>query len=403
MKRITFVTLVCISLGTGHTRRVIAQTEIGDAAERASCHHEDNWVDVQTLDADEPSARQALAIHGDTLVTGGAGHVRVYQRSHEHSWTLIQTLAPEAGVPVAAFGRGLALDAHTLIIGAGLEQPPSATVFPFGYSDVYRRHGQQWTFEARLQPDITPLNCGSAPYSSSFGENIALDGNLAVVTANRMSLTPGGCGQGAAFVFQRFGTSWLQVQVLSPPQVPISNPPSGYPNFDTNFGDSMSLSGDTLVIGQPGRGLTPPLQGAIHVFVRAGSSFSLQQAFVAPGVAYNTADGLGTEVAVHGRTLVAVENGNLRTFVRHGATWSARSEVPATTPSVGSHALARSADDLFVSGSGAIQVFEVQSDGELALPTSLTVDGAQSSSALAADHGTLAVAGDHGVHVLERH
>jgi hypothetical protein len=276
MKRTIFVTLVCTFLGAGAIR-----------AESALCNHEGSWVDVQTLDADEPDAKRALAIHGDTLVTGGNGHVRVYQRSNGHSWTLVQTLAPESGVSAASFGEGLALDAHTLIIGAGLAEAPASPALPFGYADVYRRHGEMWAFEARLQPDITPLNCLSFPYSSSFGKNVALDGDLAVLTANRMSLTSGGCGQGAAFVFRRAGASWLQVQVLSPPQNPISNPPSGYPNFDTNFGDSMSLSGSTLVIGQPGRGGTP-LQGAIHVFVRTGSSLSLQEAFVAPGVAYNT-------------------------------------------------------------------------------------------------------------------
>ena len=155
------------------------------------------------------------------------------------------------------------------------------------------------------------------------------------------------------------------------------------------------------MIGQPGRGGTP-LQGAIHVFVHTGASFSLQEAFVAPGVAYNTADGLGTEVVVHGRTLAAVENGNLRTFVRHGATWSAGSEVPAVTPSFGSHSLVRSEDDLLLSGPGEVQMFEVQSDGQLAPLTALAVDGAKAGSALAVDRGTLAVAGDHGVHVFER-
>jgi hypothetical protein len=285
-----------------------------------------------------------------------------------------------------------------LIIGAGLENA-SGTSFPFGYADVYRRHGGQWTFEAKLQPNPgMPLGC----QESSFGKNVALDGDLAVVSANRMSLGPGGCGQGAVFVFRRSGATWTQAQVLPAPQVPISNPPPGYPNFDTNFGDSMSLSGEELAIAQPGRGTNPPLQGALHVFVRTGSTFSLQEAFVAPGVAYNTADGLGVEVAIHERTLAAAKNGGLQTFVRHGSTWSATSEVAATTPSVGSHALARSADDLLLSATGSVQVFEVDHDGHLAPSAPLTVADAQSSSALAADGDALAVAGTLGVHVFQR-
>jgi hypothetical protein len=394
MRRLVITAMACAFLGTASIRGASAN---GNGGEEASCRHE-RWQDVQTLDADEPFARQALAIHGDTLATGGGGHVRVYRRSGGNTWTLAQTLAPEPGVPASAFGRGLALDEHTLIVGAGLENA-SATSLPFGYADVYRRHGGQWIFEARLQPNPgVPLSC----QESAFGKNIALDGDLAVITAHRMSLGPGGCGQGAAFVFQRSGATWTQVQVLPAPQIPVSNPPAGYPNFDTNFGDSMSFSGEELVIGQPGRGTNPPLQGALHVFVRTGAAFSLEEAFVAPGVPYNTADDLGVEVAIHGRTLAAARNGSLQTFVRHGATWSAASQVAAITPSVGSHALARSTDDLLLSAPGSVQVFELQHDGQIAAASPLTVADAQSNSALAADRDTLAIAGTLGVHVFRR-
>jgi FG-GAP repeat len=397
MRRLVITALACSVLGSGQVRRASAQAE-GEEADRATpCHHE-SWVEAQTLDTDEPTARQALAVHGDTLVTGGDGVVRVYHRSGGTSWTLTQTLTPAPGAPSSAFGRGLALDGHTLIIGAGLENA-SATAFPFGYSDVYRRQGGQWTFEARLQP-----NPGTSPacQESSFGKNIAVDGDLAVITAHRMGLGPGGCGQGAAFVFQRASNSWSQVQILPAPQIPISNPPTGYPNFDTNFGDSMSSFGDELVIGQPGRGQTPRLQGALHVFVRTGSSYALQQAFVAPGTAYNAGDGLGVEVAIRGRTLTAAKNGSLQSFLRHGGNWTAASEIAATTPPFGAHALARSDDDLLLSATGSVQVFNVHHDGQLAADAALTVADVQNNSATAADRDTFAVAGSLGVHVFQR-
>jgi hypothetical protein len=379
----------------GAAARVASGSPLDDDS---SCPHEHDWVEVQTLDADEPIARQALAIQGDTLVTGGNGQVRVYERSHGGLWTLVQTLAPAAGVPAGAFGEGLALDGRTLVIGAGRGNA-SGTAFPFGYADVYRRDRGQWIFEARLQPNPgAPLAC----QESAFGNNVGLDGDLAVVSAERMSLFAGGCGQGATFVFQRSGGAWAQVQVLSGPQVPISNPPAGYPNFDTNFGDSMSLSGGTLVIGQPGRASVPRLQGALFVFVRAGSSFALQQAFVAPGESFDTGDGLGIEVAVHGHTLAVVENGNLRTFVRHHDNWSPGTQISASTPPFGSHSLARSDRTLFLSETGALQVFDVDGHGDLAVLPPLTVDGVQTGSAIAADHDTMAVSGNNGVHVFRR-
>lgn len=401
MRRLVMVVLAFAFSGAGHVGKATAEAANEDTVrpEEASCHREGTWVEVQTLDADEPFARRALALNRDMLVTGGGGHVRVYRRSGANTWALAQTLTPEPGVPASAFGRGLALDEHRLLIGAGAENA-SGTSFPFGYADVYRRHSGLLTFEARLQPDPgAPPTC----QESSFGKNVALDGDLAAVSAHRMGLGPGGCGQGAVFVFRRTGTNWAQVQALPAPQIPISNPPPGYPNFDTNFGDSMSLSGNELVVGQPGRHLNPQLQGALHVFVRTGSAFSLQQAFVAPGVAYNTADGLGVEVAIRGRTLAVEEDGKLRTFVRHAGTWTARSEAAAITPAIASHALARSADELLLSAPGAVQVFELESDGDLVPQPALPVAGAQASSPLAADRDTLAVASDLGVRVFQRH
>jgi len=363
------------------------------------CQAEPSFVDVQTLDEGEPFAMAAVALDRDTLVTGGNHHVHVYRRRHAQPWTLEQTLVPEPDVPSSPFGRGLALKGDTLVVGAGAEQgsPPD---YPWGYADVYRRRAGQWKLEARLQPDLgMPLTCSE----SAFGRNIALGDDVVVLSANRMGLGPGGCGQGAVFVFQRCADSWTQLQVIAAPPVPISNPPLGYPNYDTNFGASLSMSGDTLVIGQPGRGLTPPLQGAIHVFAWGGTSFALQQAFVAPGVAYDTADKLGLEAVVNGRILAAAEDGNLRTFVRQGATWSARAHVPASTPGIRKgHALARGGNRLFLSDVGAVQVFELGANGDLAPLPPLTVDGAQGDSALAVDERTLVVAGDHGVHILQR-
>ncbi len=165
------------------------------------------WVDRQTLDSDQPSAGRSIALYGDTLVTGGVDLVRVYHRAGgPGSWTLVQTLTPSPGSG-GAFGRGLALNGNVLIVGAGRENAFS-TPYPYGHADVFRRQGNLWVFEARLQPNLGGLRVQCQ--ESSFGKNIVLIGSLAVVSAHRMGLTSGGCGQGAAFVFRRSGTTGVR-------------------------------------------------------------------------------------------------------------------------------------------------------------------------------------------------
>jgi hypothetical protein len=62
---------------------------------------------------------------------------------------------------------------------------------------------------------------------------------------------PGKNDQGVAYVFVRSGTEWTQQQELT--------------GSDTNFGISVALSGDILVVGAYGE--TNGLPGAAYVFV----------------------------------------------------------------------------------------------------------------------------------------
>ncbi len=73
---------------------------------------------------------------------------------------------------------------------------------------------------------------------------------------------------GSAYVFVKDGAGWVQQQKLNP--TIAAN--------DQVFGASVSISGNTIVVGAPGEG--PPslrFAGTAYVFVRTGSSWVLQQ------------------------------------------------------------------------------------------------------------------------------
>ena len=147
-----------------------------------------------------------------------------------------------------------------------------------------------------------------------FGVPLAISGDTMVVGAyqedsgasviNGNQSDNSATNAGAAYVFVRIGTNWLQQAYLKP-----SNPNA----FDT-FGVSVAISGDTIVIGAieedsnatgvngDGNNNGRTAAGAAYVFVRTGTTWS-QQAYLK---ASNTGSGdlFGCSVAISGDTVV---------------------------------------------------------------------------------------------------
>jgi uncharacterized repeat protein (TIGR01451 family) len=133
----------------------------------------------------------------------------------------------------------------------------------------------------------------------------------------------------AAYVFVRSGTVWSQQQKLAP---------AGGATKD-QFGRSVSVSGDTAVVGAPGIFGA----GSAHVFVRSGTVWTEQQKLVASdGAAF---DGFGNSVSVSGNTAVVgapydvtaggADTGAAYVFVRSGTVWSEQQKLVASDGAAG--------------------------------------------------------------------
>lgn len=196
----------------------------------------------------------------------------------------------------------------------------------------------------------------------AFGASIAVSGETVVVGAPHESSHSAGVDgdafdnslaeSGAAFVFVRSGTTWVQQAFLK-----ASNP--GKNNW---FGTSVAFSGDTIVVGAPfeesGSGgvdgnqsdNSAPTSGAAYVFVRNGTIWS-QQAYLKAAVPKHYGH-FGTSVAASGDTVVVgspydsslaagvdgssdeVGNGvgSATVFVRNGTTWTQQAYLKASNP-----------------------------------------------------------------------
>ncbi len=107
------------------------------------------------------------------------------------------------------------------------------------------------------------------------------------------------------------------------------------------FGGSVAVSGSTIVIGAPGKTcLAGAKCGAAYVFVWSGATWSQQQELTAADA--GAGDGFGIAVAVNGDTVVGGASpkacaagsgcGAAYVFVRNGAAWTEQQELTASVP-----------------------------------------------------------------------
>jgi FG-GAP repeat len=179
--------------------------------------------------------------------------------------------------------------------------------FSVGAAYVFTRSGSTWSQQAYLKAS----NPGSFDV---FGSSVAVSGDTVVVGAGGENSAASGVNgnqadnskgdAGAAYVFTRNGSTWSQQAYLK-----ASNPDV----FD-RFGDSVAVSGDTVVVAASGEDSavagvngnqadnTKSDAGAAYVFIRTGSTWS-QQAYLKSSNP-DSQDEFGSSVAVSGDTVV---------------------------------------------------------------------------------------------------
>ncbi|HTF87263.1 MAG TPA: FG-GAP repeat protein [Planctomycetota bacterium] len=159
-----------------------------------------------------------------------------------------------------------------------------------------------------------------SPSPEHFGSAVDMDGDYAVVGAYQ-----GGSGAlGQAYVYVRSGTTWSLQATLSGTGL---NP--------ALFGESVAISGDTIVVGAPIGGGSFQI-GTAYVFVRSGTTWTQQAVLSAGG--FSQPFGLfGSDVDIDGnRIMVGAPNHTAATasgagmcfaFTRTGTTWSAPVQI----------------------------------------------------------------------------
>lgn len=259
------------------------------------------WTLQQTLTASDGAAGDyfghSVSLSGETLAVGAdwddvgsnvdQGSVRVYARTGA-GWNLQATFTASDGAASDLFGAAVSLDGDTLAASATNDDVgPNANQ---GSVRIYARIGITWS----LQATITASDGSAYDY---FGSSVSLDGNTLAVGSPYDDVGTA-AAQGAVRVFVRTGTAWN-------PQATIT---AGDGAPYKMFGASVSLEGNTLAVGVPGDDIGSATdRGSVQAFVRTGAVWNAQATITAiDGAIY---DNFGNSVSLSGDTLaVGVPN-----------------------------------------------------------------------------------------------
>ena len=291
------------------------------------------WSQQQKLEASDAAVNDqfgfSVAISGETVVVGAGtdhgpkifnGSAYVFVRSGR-VWSQQQKLLASDGDD--SFGWSVAISGETVVVGAPADE--GAAGFRSGSAYVFVRSGGVWRKQQKLL-----ASDGAA--GDRFGYSVAISGET-VVVGTIYDIGAAGFRQGSAYVFVRSGGVWSQQQKLENPD----------PAADDQFGYSVAISGETVVVGAPfDDGAAGIDQGRAYVFVRSGGVWSPRQKLLASDAA--ALDFFGFSVAISGETVVVgargdtgaagVAQGSAYVFVRSGGVWSQQQKLEASDAAV---------------------------------------------------------------------
>ncbi|MEO7433002.1 MAG: hypothetical protein ABIR62_13465 [Dokdonella sp.] len=268
---------------------------------------------------------RSVALDGDTLLigapgaftdAGATGDATVFSKTGD-DWTPTAVLTPGNDHRGEQFGDAVALSGSTLLVGA--DNARTSEPFLIGVAYVFDAVDGQWSQRARLVP--------SEPLFQGFGSAVTLDQDTAVVGASNAFGATAEMG-GAAFVFVRGDGSW-------PQQARLTDGGSGA--GPVAFGAAVAVQGDLIAAGEIGSS-TAPQPGNVQLFARSGSSWS-PQAMIQPADG-TVNDGFGSSIALNGSTLavgaptadigIETDGGAVYVFTNSGGVWSQQAKITAS-------------------------------------------------------------------------
>ena len=254
----------------------------------------------------------AVSMSGGTILVGaigdddrgeGSGSVYVYERSNG-VWTRVAKLTAFDGAQSDNFGWSVCISNGTAVVGALYDQDLGNAS---GSAYVFERVGGAWTHVAKLR-------ASDGAEGDHFGSSVSVSGATAVVGA--FGNYNHGEPTGSAYVYEKIAGVWTEVAKLVA---------SDGASLD-NFGISVSVSGDTAVVGAWQDDDLGSASGSAYVFERAGGVWTQTAKLMASDGA--AGDVFGSSISavdvsiLIGARADAGSPGSAYVFERIGGVWS---------------------------------------------------------------------------------
>ncbi len=297
----------------------------------------DNWGEVKKITASDADALdefgKSVSISGDTAIVGAlrnddagsdSGSAYIFERNSggADNWGEVKKLtASDAGVGFG-FGESVAISDDTAIVGSRQNDLNGALS---GAAYIFERNSGGVNFWGEVKR-ITPSNPG---IGNSFGYSVSISGNTAVVGAYQYG------GNGSAFIFERNtggADNWGEVKRIIDPNGSLAD----------TFGASVSISGNTVVVGSGFVNGGDNGGNQAFIFERnmgGADNWGIVQTLNPPDA--GSADSFGESVAISGDTLiigsslddvVSVDSGSANLYSSQLDNWT---QVSASTSSNG--------------------------------------------------------------------
>jgi hypothetical protein len=289
----------------------------------------DNWGPVKRLvasDGEQGSAfGSSVGIEGDTVVVGaasifsGPGAVYVFERNQggTDNWGEVTKLVPSESTPGDLFGSSVGINGNTITVGA-----PGAEATR-GVSYVFERDNgvpAGWS-------EVSKLTALNSQIGDGFGISVGIAGDTVAVGADKQD-----GNRGAVYIFERNAGgpgAWGQHKKLT-----ATDGVQG-----DNFGSAIDIDQDTLVAGAP---LDDVAKGSAYVFARnSGGLDNWAQVVKLTASDPSDNENFGNSVGVSGDTVVVgaggdnAERGACYAFERNAGGTEKWGEVAKLTASDG--------------------------------------------------------------------
>ncbi|TGM43977.1 hypothetical protein EHQ92_14840 [Leptospira biflexa] len=279
-------------------------------------------VGANLEDSNQTTVTNGPTVSGDNLGTN-VGAVYVFKRTGSN-WAQEAYLKPSNAEASDQFGFPVAISGDTIVVGAYLEASNQTTITngPTASGDnsaaqsgaiyVFQRSGSTWSQQAYIKPS-------NVETQDFFGKGLAISGDTIVAGANledsnQITITNGGIASsnngalnaGAAYVFQRSGSTWVEQAYLKAPNAEAGD----------QFGEDVAISKDTIVVsafaeasnqititnGQTASSDNSSTNaGAAYVFKRTGSTWAQEAYLKAPNAKAD--EYFGVSLAIEGDTI----------------------------------------------------------------------------------------------------